>query len=283
MRRKNRRPDRRQFDWIGIGILAGFAALLIGLCLVWFGRVRHAQVLKTAIIERRKARVEQLLAKNAYAQDEIDETLSYYFMSGSNDPNLEVLRLLLRHHADPNSKKNNDPPLLQTIYRNDLAAARLLIAYGADPKKGGYTKSLVAESARQSKPEFIKLFLAHGGDPNQKDYMDNTPLQACIASNDGASAKVLLDHGVDPNQTGGKGNNGVVNNDAILCVALAQGASKVSRELILHGANVNVVAFEKQTPLTLAKQHQNKELVALLRSRGAKEQFVNETGKSSAK
>ena len=85
------------------------------------------------------------------------------------------------------------------------------------------------------------------------------------------SAKVLLDHGVDPNQTGGKDNQGVVNNDTMLCVALAQGAAKVARELILHGANVNVVAFGKQTPLSLAKQHQNKELIALLKARGAKE------------
>ena len=278
MSRKSKRPDRRQFDWIGMGILAGFTVLLIGCCIVWVGNIRHAQVLKRAVAQGSKARVEQLLAKNAYAQDEIDDALMYYSNDGSKNLNLDILRLLLRHHANPNGKKNNYSPLLHALYRNDLAAARLLIEYGADPKQGSFTNSLPAEACRQSKPEFLNLFLAHGADPNQKDYTGNTPIQVCVTGNEGASAKVLLEHGVDPNQTGGRGNNGPVNTDSILCVAIAQGASKVSKELILHGANVNVVAFGGKTPLALAKQHQNQELIALLKSRGAKEEIEQKAG-----
>ena len=117
--------------------------------MVWIGHMRQSKVLKTAVIERKKARVEQLLAKNAYAQDEIDQTLTYYFMSVPRIRIYSCCTCCCGIMPIPMAKRMT-PPLMQTIYHNDLAVARVLIEYGADPKKAGYIKSLPPKPAARA-------------------------------------------------------------------------------------------------------------------------------------
>lgn len=86
------------------------------------------------------------------------------------DPN--VLDLLLKHGADPNSRHDDGvTPLVACVYgfrdgRSTLGGMRFLLAHGADPNlRHTVGQTALHIAIRSLAFEHVEMMLSHGGDP----------------------------------------------------------------------------------------------------------------------
>ena len=108
------------------------------------------------------ARVRYLLKRGVPADVWDDQGCSAIAAAaGSKSP--ETVRLLLDHHANPNSSCADSPAVLRAIEKNDVTSLKLLLAAGADVKardKQGFT---AYDQALFSKNEEIIQYLQSKG------------------------------------------------------------------------------------------------------------------------
>lgn len=144
----------------------------------------------------------------------------------------EMVRLLLDHGVDPNSRDSDGTtPLTNSTWSDSIRCMQILLENGADPDMG-----------------------------NRDGF---TPLFRTCQMGKFTQAKMLLDHGADPN---------IVNVDGLtpLHAAVIAGYDSLVRELISAGADLNRKDALKRRPLYYADYHGHPGIADFLRARGAK-------------
>ena len=175
---------------------------------------------------------------------------------------VETARVLLRHGADPNTSlltddlPDNPLPCLYaaTGLNNNADLGLVLLEAGANPNDG---ESLY-HSTEHPDLACMKLLLRYRADPNRAN-----ALKHILDREDSRGVQLLLDAGADPN---GANKGG----DTALHWAVWRGRSlEIITALLDRGADVNAKRKDGRTPYALAILSRQKEIAALLKSRGA--------------
>jgi ankyrin repeat protein/beta-lactamase regulating signal transducer with metallopeptidase domain len=220
----------------------------------------------------------------------------------------DMVRLLLDQGANPNAVMPGDhTPLMLAVRNGDTDVTRVLLERGANTNAwmpGDPTALMMA--ARSGDTDMVRVLLDFGADANKVAPGDGTPLIAAIRSGENDIARLLVERGADVNRASpGDGNpliaaahNGdmdlvrllverradvnayVPGDETPLISAAAEGDIAVVRYLVERGANVNAAynapmtcrgkTIETRSALTMATCQGNDDIVAYLRSKGAK-------------
>ena len=162
----------------------------------------------------------------------------------------EVVSVLLRSGAKVNAKdENGHTPLHRAAELGSVPVVQLLLAKGADLKATNNAReTCIHKAVGAGHTEVAKILLAGGGaDVNRKNKRGYTPLHEAVESKQ--AVELLLDAGADI--------NGVVETEEVV-------------ERLVKGGSNRYWLDAKNTPLRLATQARNKEVVDLLIARGAR-------------
>ncbi|KAK2987569.1 hypothetical protein RJ640_012339, partial [Escallonia rubra] len=105
----------------------------------------------------------------------------------------DAVRLLLEHHANPNTETDdNITPLLSAVAAGSLACLELLIQAGANVNvsAGGATPLHIA--ADNGSPEILNCLLKAGADPNVTDEDGLKPIQVAAARGNRQAVEILF-------------------------------------------------------------------------------------------
>jgi ankyrin repeat protein len=192
------------------------------------------------------------------------------------DSDLELLRLLVAHGADPNARdhRGNTPLLGAAAERTAMLtteleaafldffwdAAALLLSAGADPnlvdengrtllhnvmRIGGRDPTFLHHAVRLRAVEVIERLLEAGADPNAVDSSGVTPMHGAALWPAPNGMQKLLEHGGKIDLQDQLGNTP-------LHVAARAGKKEVVRFLLSRGAAVNARNQRGETPLDIA-------------------------------
>jgi ankyrin repeat protein len=175
---------------------------------------------------------------------------------------VETARVLLRHGADPNTSflpvdHPNNP--LSCLYaatglNNNAELGRALLEAGANPNDG---ESLY-HSTEHPDLACMKLLLRHGAEPNRAN-----ALRHMLDHEHSEGVQLLLDGGADPNHTNERGDT------ALHWAAWRGRSAKIVTLLLDRGADIDAKRNDGRTAYALAILGGQKEIAALLKSRGA--------------
>lgn len=210
---------------------------------------------------------------------------------------LELLTQLCRLGASKEIKGTFDEtPMLSSIRSNYTAGAVFLLSLNVNPSAtDAYGQSAIFHSIRNIMPVTLKKLIKAGADPNlvvpvngerltplyfsvyhlknaelvrilldggarvdEFNKKNWTPLMAAVFNNDEKMVKILLDNGADVKRVGPK-------TWTALHFAARENEYTIARMLIEAGANPDAEDIWSRTPLNVAKEHEHKELVKLLK------------------
>lgn len=180
--------------------------------------------------------------------------------------NLAIVDELLRRGADPNSSSGHGwAPLHVAIQHEQEAAAVALIEGGANPNTildGKWSPLSMAIGKNQF--ETVKALLSHGADTSVKTF-DHAPLFGAAVGNRPELVDLLLEAGADPHLP-----------SASLQQTPPHGASQegheavVARLLEVPGINLEAKDTRGYTPLHVAVSRKQREIARLLLAAGAR-------------
>ena len=271
MQKKERPLDRKSPDWIGIGIMVLILAVLGWLSVDAFYKARAGRDLKDAIQAENFVEVRRLLTKRRMNSAEVNNGLvqmvGQHAKHTQTQEELDLATLLMEHGADPEQSATTDysgqTAFLLAIRLHDKPMLARLFKQHPKFNDSMNANSYLVETTIGSNPEILQLLIDHGALKQvqaQKEGGQNL-LRIAIMRNSDVVTKMLLEHGVSPEIK--------INDDPALCTALSMHFWKTARELIVHGARVNVVGAKHRTPLSIATQLKNKEMIDLLKAHGA--------------
>ena len=162
--------------------------------------------------------------------------------------NLEIVKLLLKHNADPNRLNNyEDTPLYLAVSKGHL--------------------------------EIVKELLNNGAEVDKRAPHGVTPFSNAMMNNHITIAEILLKYGADVDAIF---DSHWFDGSTSLHNAAFDGRLKKVEFLLEHNANINAVDVNKCTPLHLAAQQNQVEVVNLLLLRGGNDMVIkNEEGNTA--
>lgn len=214
----------------------------------------------------RKPRILQLLLDHdadTDAYDNFGNALHYSIRAGR----LDMSRRLLKHNIDINlALSNNSPPLLHAIEYGTVDMVRLLLEHNADVEKReqpleGEGRTPLLRAAGIGNKEVVKLLLDHGADVNARS--DGwTPLYTAAYYGRVEAVRLLLDATEKPDLFAACGD--------IKWTALhaAYDTPEITSLLIDAGADPTKTYEAKASPMELASQNNQPEVLKLMLSRG---------------
>ncbi|GEM_PF-1206646 len=256
------------------------AALFIFIFISLFPTLASAAEIHDSVLNGDIGRVKRLLRKEPSLVNKKDECgwtpLSLAAMTGSED----MVRLLLSRGA--NVRDKNELGWTPLHMASSIEAARLLVAAGADMNAGDWHQctpfnyaptAMIAEflntkGARKrwdyyghthlnsasecGNIKVIDFFLSHGSDINAKDRKGETPLGSAVVSTGSEELKLeavkyLISQGADVNVNSRYGWT-------LLQTAAYDSISDVVECLVSHGAKINIISGNEDTPLSLASR-----------------------------
>jgi ankyrin repeat protein len=181
--------------------------------------------------------------------------------------NIEVLKLLLEHGANPNFTCEKGRPLDLAIRNRDIEIVRLMLMLsvkaGANLDKNSEDRNAIPLyiAAERGHTEALKLLLESGTKPDLS-WEGATPL--CIAAQNGhvEAVKLLLTAGANPELASKE--------ETPLFIAAQNGQTVVVELLLKNGAKPNTTSNDGATPLYMAAQNGHAETIKLLLAGGAK-------------
>ena len=161
--------------------------------------------------------------------------------------------------------------LIMTAMYNFGDIARYLIEKGADVSIKGNTGYTALMASAGMSEEIFDLLVANGADMNVKleDGTSTFMLSISGVMSDFVgfkNAKKLLDNGADVDESF---NSGPAEGYTCLMMAARNQRPDIVKFLVENGANVNARAANGNTPLSLAKEEEDQEMVTLLKQLGA--------------
>lgn len=189
----------------------------------------------------------------------------------------ELVKILLDAGADPNRTDRNSKTALMDAADNeqvDLKMVRAMIEAGADinllDAKGC---NLVHRACMNKNPELLSLLLEYGPDLELATGDGQLPIQMVLMQQWGkrdipeekcvALIEMLVANGVDVNSQNSD------DGQTVLHMCAVNNYLTVARSLLKLGADPNIACRYNQTPLFLAIDHENIEMVKLLINNGA--------------
>ena len=179
-----------------------------------------------------------------------DSDGSTSLMSATQKGKLDFLGLLLERNAEVNAK----------TYRGQTALM-MAVNLAADKTDSYRNRPLTEEEVRQ-RIDIVKMLVAKKSDVNAKDSEEKTALYLAAQKGSTDLVKFLLDHGANVNAVD---NNG----STPLTTAVSGGYTELVKILVDNGADVNA-RIGSRTPLSIAAERHNAEIVQMLISAGAK-------------
>ncbi|MGD0015899.1 MAG: ankyrin repeat domain-containing protein, partial [Verrucomicrobiia bacterium] len=183
-----------------------------------------------------------------------------------------VVKELLAHGADPNTRINGDWTPLLFACRDNVGIARQLLAAGANVNEAriynettpGPTPLMYAAASMPT--EFLNELISKGAHVNQTIEHGDTAAGWAALGEKLENMKVLLKHGAEINIHVGRpdGYPGWP-----LITAISRGDVKLVEFLLAHGADINNGGGHGKTPLMYAVENGEADVVKLLIARGA--------------
>ncbi|XP_052080503.1 ankyrin-1-like isoform X2 [Mytilus californianus] len=186
----------------------------------------------------------------------------------SEKGNVDISKLLLDHHADPNMKgwleKGSQTPLHLAVDTGNIDLIHLLFAHHADANVtrnvSGFddaTETPLHVALQQKNENIVKLLLDHKADCNLHDHLNRTPLYETVRQENPNLTILLLNHGADPN-IGDKDNT-----NTPLHVAFSKGNIDMIKILLDHKADLNIKNEDGDTPLFRAVEKNHTDIVRI--------------------
>ncbi|KAJ5070018.1 transient receptor potential cation channel subfamily a member 1 [Anaeramoeba ignava] len=176
--------------------------------------------------------------------------------------NLELVRLLIKYQADPESETIWTPLRILIKYSNNLEIYKEIIDSGIQLKSSddGYPLNFLHKACKFQSIEVIKFLIDSGSDINEN--FGKTPLHVACYEEKLELVKFLLEYGAKVN-----GNE----NFTPLCVACQKKNFEIIKLLVEHGAILKYENIENiQAPLHIACRNQdNIEVIKFLIDSGS--------------
>ena len=178
----------------------------------------------------------------------------------------ERVKELMAAHADVNSvNENGGTPLMYAALGGNLEIVRMFLDGGAKVNATANNRwSALMIASAKGYTSIVELLLSRGADINLQDVYRWTPMMRAVYENRTEIVRLFLNQpGVDVNRTG-------ENEITALHLAASQGYSHIARMLIKHGARVDVKDAAGRTPLDIATERSDSDVIAVLYSHGVK-------------
>ena len=183
------------------------------------------------------------------------------FLVAIDNNNFLIVDGLLGIGCNPNAANLNGKPLLFAIDRCYLEIVKLLLKHNADPNRlnnDGDTPLYLAVS--KGHIDIVKELLSNGAEVNRRA-LGFTPFSNAMISNQINIAKILLKYGANVDEIIAPHWFG---DQTSLHDATSYGNLENVEFLLENNANLNAVDDNKSTPLHLASQKNKPEVVKLL-------------------
>src|SRR4030095_3001406 len=169
-------------------------------------------------------------------------------MEAARRGNLATVRALLANNADPNARESNggQTALMWAVSQRQSAVVEALLAGGADVHAGsktGFTSLMFA--AQTGDADSTGILLRAGAKPNDTQPKTGlTPLMIASAMAHTGAVDLLLDHGANPNAVDANGYGAlhrvVRDSDYGINPASKDAVLTIVNSLLKHGANPNI-------------------------------------------
>ena len=182
-----------------------------------------------------------------------------------------IAKLLIEHGADVNAKCGisawggfdlNQTPLHSAAENGNFEMVKLLVEHGADVNAMNYEGATPLRTAIVwgHNKDIIKYLIFNGSDVNIKDKTEGNSifLEFLMRWKDLEIAKMILEHGANINEPDNKGRT------ALHHVVSWKNNKETVKFLIANGTALKAKTNLWQTPLDIAKEKRNKEIIELL-------------------
>ena len=206
---------------------------------------------------------EQLMVKTMI-QYEVNPILikNLFNCSIHKTTHLEIVKFMLDNGAYIETKdKNHDTRLCQAAQNGEIDIVKLLINYDANlDATCSYEKTALHYATNSNETEIVQFLLDNGANIEAQNDLSDTSL--CIAAKDGGLEMVdlLLEYGANPNK------KCFSNKTALHYAAEASlNAIDIAKSLILHKANIFAKTYDSKSPLDVAYNFGDTEMMEILR------------------
>jgi len=174
---------------------------------------------------------------------------------------------LLKAGADPKAARwNGETALMIAAGAGSAGEVKLLIDAGLDVNatEGHKGQNALMWAAAEGHPDVVDVLIQKGANVNATTKSGFTPLTFAVMKNDAASVRRLIQAGADPNYA-------LPDKDKtkMLAVAGSYNSADAAAALLDGGADPNVIGRRGRTPLHMAAQEGQLDLVKKLVSKGA--------------
>ncbi|MBK8594654.1 MAG: ankyrin repeat domain-containing protein [Holophagales bacterium] len=181
----------------------------------------------------------------------------------------EIVEALLAAGADVNVQAPDwrETALEKAVSRGHVEIARLLIDKGANLEsrnKPGSTALALASAAGEL--EMVELLLSKKANPNAEDDSSFMPLRLAVVAGSEPVARALVANGAKVDKAATKYNKG----ETALHMAITQGKPEMVRVLLELKANPNARTVSGDTPMKLARNGDQEDVVRMLNAAGAR-------------
>ena len=252
-----------------------YFAFVFVVCLLSSARAEASDALYRAVEVGDVAAVERALARGADPNRRYGYTEETALMRAAHVGSPAVVEALLRAGAAPNLQDAGGNTALGWAARaKQPASVEALLRHGADPNAGRLEPPLCVAFASSFWPG-ASLLMRHGARCND-GYSIGKLVEHALTSGDLALLDEALARGaVDPNARAGVGIDG------LLPVAAREGRLALVELLLRRGANPDLGAPERRTPLMQAAGKDGAEIARRLLRAGAQLDLVNRSGESA--
>lgn len=199
-------------------------------------------------------------------------------LAASNRGNIHAIETALSKGANPNQPDDKGVvPLMWAAYQGNLAAVNTLLKAGANVNLACANLNLLPEepikyrdtplglAVSQGHLPVVQALIAKGANINVENNLRRPALLLAVQTGNTAMVRVLLDAGANLNAKGGLDEN------TPLIEAVKTGNQTIMDMLVKAGAEVNTINKNGESPLSLTKQNDSTNMMAVIKAKGAKE------------
>jgi len=196
-------------------------------------------------------------------------------VQGDSETMLDAVRLLLQNGAEVDAIQENSRTALMCLISDNADVARELLRAGANPEgyPGNTTHTPLIFAAERGLFEVASALIEAGADVNRPGYSQWTPLMDAARMGNARVASLLVSAGASVDAVDDDGATALihsvqVNRDRVDATGGVAPRIEILQLLLDAGADMNHVS-ETGTPLGIAIEHGNKDLIRFLLDAGA--------------